>query len=275
MKITSHFFKLLFLVTILSLQYSCTEEQENFQEVEKATKQLKNKTVTSSDDFELKMSILQKGTIDLLKNTEIQKIVYDYVTLDDVDEQISYAKLNSLAASKGLNLVQLMESSILANGGTEEEADQLANLLDCFSINNELKCPIIHIPFTETVDLFVEDPILGLSYGEEPNDVWYGQDYFASTSGTQIVLSANVSSSRPLWHMSVRGASGSGAGLGAGGWLPWRRCYCTRGSYDPNDHTISTVGACTQFRSSENRCLNKCDRTGFNGECDGSPCAGC
>lgn len=69
----------------------------------------------------------------------------------------------------------------------------------------------------------------------------------------------------------------SNATLGHGGWLPWRRCHCTRGHIDENGNWYSS-GTCKLYHQvpDQERCVPVCDRSGFiDQNCSNAPCAGC
>ncbi len=63
-----------------------------------------------------------------------------------------------------------------------------------------------------------------------------------------------------------------------GGWLPWRRCYCSRGSrmVGSLEPGLSTVGKCAVYRQEKERCGYVCSRTGFfDQNCSNDDCEGC
>lgn len=64
-----------------------------------------------------------------------------------------------------------------------------------------------------------------------------------------------------------------------GKWLPWRRCYCSRGTNGVDEQAemfTTSTGSCNQYHQSEDRCSQVCDRTGFFDQtCDGDSCPGC
>lgn len=55
--------------------------------------------------------------------------------------------------------------------------------------------------------------------------------------------------------------------------LPWRRCYCSRGRYDPETGIYSSQGACSQGKNDEH--CGQCARADFGGNCPGGACPGC
>lgn len=55
-------------------------------------------------------------------------------------------------------------------------------------------------------------------------------------------------------------------------WLPWHRCYCSRGGAD-HGGGADTTGAC--LLHSKGGSCGPCDRADFGGDCSGSTCPGC
>ena len=65
--------------------------------------------------------------------------------------------------------------------------------------------------------------------------------------------------------------SGGGVTALAGGWLPWRRCYCEPRKFPEGG--ISSVGDCILYKGDATNGQKKCGRSGFiSQDCPGNEC---
>ena len=215
------------------------------------------------------IAALKLGMIDVLENETLIEIINERaVADDDADEVVTLGLLEAEAAKNNIDLINLMASSVIANGGTAGQAALVEAYYNGFSNGANSYTPMIYIPFSEALT-FSEDIILASGGENVPMSVWYGQKYVNGNFSNNIAITEAVAESTPVFVVTA-------TNTGGGGWLPWRRCWCTIGSRD-GEGGINTVGACTRHNgnSTPNSRCHRCGRSHFAGECDGDSCMGC
>lgn len=268
---------LLFFVILLG-GYSCYQivhpKEENV-----ATTTKSPVSYRSDVNFEDVTDAFYKGTIGLLNNSTILSIIEDRTSSEDTDERISYAFLKEEADKENIDLVALMKTSIDANGGTSAQKLLIEDVIDGFSENSNVVLPMIYLPYTEN---FSTLSTINIVKGEKvmPTGTWSGKKFVNGSYNSITTLSQTVAENTPLLIITtgkgeIDDYPTMGLSSGSGGWLPWRRCYCSEPLKSEDGSGTSSQGRCNKHRGDSNRCLYVCDRTGFNGACDNEFCGSC
>gem|GEM_PF-2128877 len=65
------------------------------------------------------------------------------------DDKITFLHLQAIANAANINLVALMQNSVLVNGGTNQQADLITQYLNGFTNNNQNMLPLIYFPIPQ------------------------------------------------------------------------------------------------------------------------------
>jgi len=222
--------------------------------------------------FENAIEAFHLATIGLLENEDIISIIATQAIDDESDDRVSFQYIKNQASQISIDLIALMKYSVMANGGTSSQADFVEEYIGGFVNGTEFYVPFIYFPYSESASDASETAILtkGLEY--MPTGNWYGDRYVNGTFDSTVTITQTLAQNTPLLIVT---ASSSDAG-----WLPWRRCWCTRDRavIENGNHTgMSGMGSCrltTGNSDAEDRCP-RCGRSNFSGECSGDPCSGC
>jgi len=190
------------------------------------------------------------------------------------DDKITFLHLQAIANAANINLVALMQNSVLVNGGTNQQADLITQYLNGFTNNNQNMLPLIYFPNWEGVN--ISEIILAKGHQNAPSSNWVGNKFTNGLFPTPYTIRQTEMISTALFVISVD----TPTGLGSDMWLPWRRCWCSRGTviYEGGQPTgMSSYGLCSKTNgnsTSDDRC-GRCERSNFSGECNSDPCPGC
>ncbi|GAB4490178.1 MAG: hypothetical protein OHK0019_08710 [Saprospiraceae bacterium] len=119
----------------------------------------KEPTVTSGDtssplpvhsrsgNFQNAIDAFYLATIDILKNLSLVNIIRNQAAGSESDDKVTFQYLQSQASQIGINLVDLMKNSVIANGGTAQQAVLVEQSISGFTDNSQTLFPFIYFPF--------------------------------------------------------------------------------------------------------------------------------
>lgn len=237
-------------------------------------------TIQPSDSprLERALQILELGLIDLLDNSNLKNELYSNVVTENYDDKYLLSALRAkLFTNNNINLISLMEASVLNHGGNQAMADSITILIDSFTISSgNVYKPFINVPFSDLTNQ-QNKPLFGRGWVRNTKTSLEVTDYYTTPAASMSIGSGSeqTAKDRPIWLISVQGDDPTDNEEPTI-WLPWRRCYCTRGSQvDLPDGSSGTSakGICAAHKNEEH--CAQCGRAEFSGDCPGNSCPGC
>lgn len=276
-------YNLLGFVLILTIAcISC--EQQTFKNDDQPDNNIAANNLKSTGlSIDEEQEILELAILDLVLNTDIKTIISDAVLDDDYEHIITLPDLYDYTQDVGIDLIDLMETSFINNGGEQSDLEHIENIVyEYLDHAYSDIIPLIYIPYADLLSFTNYTPYVSKINVFDRDSTFTGYEYDQSVFSAITLTSVDVSNN-PCWiisHQSLKlvGAGGAGSYNGGGG-MPFRRCWCTRDNTWVNDdgQTIYTSwGSCICTRKDKNNCCQSiCDRAGWNGECSGEQCSGC
>lgn len=214
------------------------------------------------------LELIQLGLVDLMGNNDVRdaivSIASTQTTEDDYIATCTAIK-NDLYADN-INLLSLMQASILANGGNSTDASNLASIYESFTFDGVSFVPYIYFPFMDggffTQGSWDEETPIYVStlLSEDSGDL-----EVLNSGGTASIITEAVAKANPIWLVGFLRVGTYSNGDPAPHRF-WHLCRCN--SSWGEEGWIYTCGV-----NGENAA---CGRTGlFNNSCSGGGVSEC
>jgi hypothetical protein len=215
-----------------------------------------------------RFEVLKNALLDLTKNQIVKEIIRNHFQDSNNNEKIYISELKTKLEQNNINLLDLMSSSLIRNGGTNIDVEILNDNFININLNGKLYDIFIFIPFSDEVN-YELNPFVSSTINNNLNkNNINGIQLNSNTIKISELINQGKAKKNQVWFISLSASNNSDFYPA----LPWQRCKCSRGTkvVDGPTQGISSRGSC-----SKNGTCNECGRSNIWGTCPEKSCAGC